>query len=264
MSKALLTAAILGVLSQAASAQTGEPADPMRTWRGWELGGQLSYYRFEEPDHGVKIRGPNAGVTGAYTFSGGRQVFFRIDSRLSYDSLDYEGSGTLDTIPNWIFEIRGVLGRDFLPGSRISLSPFAGIGYRNLYNDLRGTTSTGAVGYQRFSSYLYLPLGLTTRFKLSDSLVIAPTIEYDFFIKGEQVSQLSDTNLGYGDATNRQDDGYGYRVSLMAEKGAWAFGPWMHYWSIEASDIVPVGFGISVFEPKNETREYGFDLKYRF
>lgn len=264
MSKALVIAAILGVLSQAAAAQTGEPADPRRTWRGWEFGGQLSNYRFVEPDHGVKIQGPTAGVTGAYTFSGARQLFFRVEGRLAYGSLDYEGSGTLDTIPNWIFEMRGVLGRDFLPGSRISLSPFAGFGYRHLYNDLRGTTSTGAVGYQRFSSYLYAPLGLTARFKLSDSWVIAPTIEYDFFIKGEQVSQLSDTRIGFEDATNNQDDGYGYRVSLMAEKGAWAFGPWMHYWSIEESDTAPIGFGISVFEPKNETREYGFDLKYKF
>lgn len=264
MSKALVTAVILCVLSRAASAQTAEPADPGRTWRGWELGGQLSNYRFAEPEYGVKIEGPAAGVIGAYTFSGARQLFFKVDARLAYGSLDYEGSGRLDTIPNWIFEMRGVVGKEFLPGSRFSLSPFAGFGYRNLYNDLRGTTSTGAVGYQRFSSYLYAPLGLTARFKASDSLVIAPTIEYDFFIKGEQVSQLSDTGLGFNDATNRQDDGYGYRVSLMAEKGAWAFGPWMHYWKIEESNLVPIGFGISVFEPKNETREYGFDVKYRF
>ncbi|MEX0958512.1 MAG: outer membrane beta-barrel protein [Burkholderiales bacterium] len=264
MRKVLATAAIFGVLSQVASAETGEPADPGRTWRGWELGGQLSNYRFEEPDFGVKIQGPKAGVTGAYTFSGKRKLFFRMDGRLAYGSLDYEGSGTLDSIPNWIFEVRGVLGKDFLPGSRTSLSPFAGLGYRYLYNDFRGTTSTGAVGYQRFSRYLYLPLGLTARFKLGDSWVIAPTIEYDFFIKGEQVSQLSDTNLGFGDVTNSQDDGYGYRVSLMAEKGAWAFGPWMHYWKIERSDIVPVSSSIGFFEPKNETREFGFDVKYRF
>lgn len=264
MSKVLVTAAILGVLSQAASAQTGEPVDPRRTWHGWELGGQLSNYRFVEPDHGVKIQGPKAGVISAYTFSGARQLFFRVDGRLAYGSLDYVGSGTLDTIPNWIFEMRGVVGWDFLPGSRISLSPFAGLGYRNLYNDLRGTTSTGAVGYQRFSSYLYAPLGLTARFKLSESLVVAPTIEYDFFIKGRQVSQLSDTRIGFADATNSQDDGYGYRVSLMAEKGAWAFGPWMHYWNIEESDIVPIGFGFSAYEPKNQTREYGFGVRCRF
>lgn len=264
MSKALITAAMLAVLSTVASAQTGEPADPLTTPRGWEVGGQLSNYRFEEPDQGVEIWGPRIGVTGAYTFAGASQWFFRIDGRYAYGAFEYEGSGTADGLPDWILETRGVLGKDFLPRSGVSLSPFVGLGYRYLYNDLRGTTSTGAVGYQRFSSYVYVPLGLTARFALNGSWVIAPTIEYDFFIQGEQFSQLSDTGLGYADATNTQDKGYGYRVSLMAEKGSWAFGPWLNYWSIEESDTVPVGFGTSVFEPQNQTREYGLDVKYRF
>lgn len=264
MSKARITAAILGVMAPVVSAQTSEPAAVPLTPRGWEVGGQLSNYRFEEPEQGVRIRGPRAGVTGAFTFAGASPWFFRIDGRYAYGALDYEGSGTADRLPDWILETRGILGRDFLARSRASVSPFAGLGYRYLYNDLRGTTSTGAVGYQRVSSYFYLPLGITARFALGGSWVIAPTVEYDFFIRGEQVSYLSDTGLGYADANNSQDDGYGYRISLMAEKGAWAIGPWMQYWSIEESDTVPVGLGTSVFEPRNQTREYGLDLKYRF
>ena len=69
--------------------------------------------------------------------------------------------------PDWIFETRAVVGKDYLPRSGISLSPFAGLGYRYLYNDLRGTTSTGAVGYQRYSQFLYAPVGLTSRFPVN-------------------------------------------------------------------------------------------------
>lgn len=264
MSKALITAAILVAISPVASAQTSGSADPLVTRRGWEVGGQLSDYRYEEANIGAKIRGGRVGITGAYTYTGASRWFFKIDGRNAYGSLKYEGSGTLDSVPDWIFETRGVLGKDFLPRSGVSLSPFAGLGYRYLYNDLRGTTSTGAVGYQRYSEYLYAPLGLTSRIKVNGQWVLATTIEYDYFIRGRQTTQFTDTGQGYSDANNKQSKGYGYRLSVIAEKGSWAFGPWMHYWSIEDSDIVPIGFGVRGFEPRNQTREYGLEVKYRF
>ena len=264
MNKALIAAAILVAISPVASAQKSVTADPLVTRRGWEIGGQLSDYRYEEPSVGATIRGPRVGITGAYTFANARHWFFRIDGRNSYGSLQYEGSGKLDSVPDWILETRAVLGKDFLPRSGVSLSPFAGVGYRYLYNDLRGTTSTGAAGYQRYSQYLYAPLGLISRIKVNGQWVIAPTIEYDYFIKGRQKTQLTDIGQGFIDANNKQDKGYGYRLSVMAENGPWAFGPWMHYWNIENSDIVPIRFDRRGFEPKNETREVGLEVKYRF
>ena len=261
MKKSIITAALCVVVFQSASAQS---ADPLATPAGWEIGGQLSNYRYEEPTLGVKLWGPRVGVTGAYTFVSAEHWFLKFDGRLAYGSLKYEGSGTQDSVPDSIFETRVVVGKDFLSGSSVSLSPYAGLGYRYLYNDSRGTSSTGAIGYQRFSNYLYAPVGLTLRAKIASQWVISPTIEYDYFIKGRQDSQLTDTGLGLSDASNKQDKGYGYRASLMIEKGAWAFGPWIQYWRIEDSDIVPVGFGFGVQEPQNETREYGVEVRYRF
>jgi hypothetical protein len=264
MKQSIVSAAICLVVSQSALAQTQVPADPLATPPGWQIGAQLSDYRYEEPTLGVKIWGPRVGITGAYTFVSAEHWFLKVDGRFAYGSLKYEGSGTQDSIPDSIFETRVVLGKDYLPGGAVSLSPYAGLGYRNLYNDARGASSTGAIGYQRYSNYLYAPVGLTLRTKIASHWVIAPTIEYDYFIKGRQDSQLTDTGLGLGDASNKQDKGYGYRLSLMAENGAWAFGPWMQYWRIEDSDIVPVGFGFGAQEPQNETREYGLEMRYRF
>jgi hypothetical protein len=45
--------------------------------------------------------------------------------------------------------------------------PYAGLGFRYLYNDLRGTSSTGAIGYRRESHYFYVPLGVTLRVPLA-------------------------------------------------------------------------------------------------
>lgn len=264
MRKILIIAAIFGAVSSPAAAQTGPPAVSLATRPGWEAGGQLSGYRYEEPNQGVKIWGPRIGPAGAYTYSHTGRWFFKGDARYSFGELHYQGSGTKDQVPDSIFEVRGVFGKDLFPGGGVSLSPYAGLGFRYLYNDLRGTTSAGYAGYRRHSYYLYLPLGLSSRFGIAGQWVIAPTLEYDYFMRGRQVSQLTDANPGYIDARNTQNKGRGYRLSVMAEKDRWTFGPWMHYWNIEDSDIVRVSPTKGGIEPKNRTREAGVEVRYRF
>ena len=175
----------------------------------------------------------------------------------------------MDDVPDWIAEVRAVIGRDYPMGDGVALSPYIGFGYRYLYNDLTGYTSTGAVGYERYSHYFYVPVGVTLRFRASERWVIAPTLEYDWFLTGRQKSKLSDTGNGFSDANNEQDRGRGYRASLMFESRHWAFGPWLHYWNIKDSDTVFVGFDLLgratfVTEPENWTREYGIEFRYRF
>jgi hypothetical protein len=74
---------------------------------------------------------------------------------------------------------------------------------------------------------------------------------------------LTDTGLGYGDAYNTQRTGRGYRLSVMAEKDRWAFGPWFHCWNIEDSDSVRISPTKIGFEPKNRTLEAGVEVRYR-
>jgi len=260
-----VVAALLAAISTTAAAQTGQP-DPLLTRRGWEVGGQVSKYHYEEPDF-MNLKGNQFGAVGAYTFTSPNRVYSRIDGRVAYGSLKYEGSGTRDNIPNWIAEARAVIGRDFLVSDNVALSPYIGLGYRYLYNDLRGYAVVGNttyVGYRRYSHYVYAPVGVTLRMRTGDQWVIAPTLEYDAFLGGRQQSKLSDTGLGYSDASNEQDTGRGYRASLMVEKGHWSFGPWLQYWNIKDSDVVPIGLGKAAMEPANWTREYGLELRYRF
>jgi hypothetical protein len=264
LKKIITGAAVLLAISSVATAQTASQPNPPGTRPGWELGAQIAGYHYEEPDF-VKIFGARTGIVGAYTFTGPGGLFSRIDARGSYGRLRYEsnGTGTQDHIPDSILEARAVIGSDFRAGGRIALSPYFGLGYRYLYDDLRGYSSTGGVGYRRYSNYLYAPLGLTTRIRVGD-WVLAPTVEGDLFIRGRQVSKLSDTGLGYMDATNRQDKGYGYRYSFMVEKDRWAFGGWTHYWHIKDSDVQPIGLGRAGREPENWTSESGIEVRYRF
>jgi len=261
----ILAVALFTALSTASAAQGTTQPNLLLTRGGWEIGGQVSHYQYEEPNF-MKLEGERTGFVGAYTFTGPNRVYTRIDLRVSYGLLEYEsvGTGTMDDVPDWIGEARVVVGRDYLTGASIALSPYIGFGYRFLYNDLRGYSSTGAVGYRRYSHYYYVPVGVTARFRAGERWVVAPTVEYDWFLSGRQESKLSDTGLGLPDVTNDQKNGRGYRANLMLETGRWAFGPWFHYWKIKDSEIVPIGGGLGVIEPENSTREYGVELRFRF
>jgi hypothetical protein len=259
-------AAVLLAISSAAIAQTAQaPGDPLLTRPGFQAGAQIAHYHYEEPGI-AKLIGPRAGGVGSYTLARAG-LLFKAEVRGSYGRLKYQGSGTQDRVPDSIFETRLLVGKDFLVGDGIALSPYAGLGYRALYNDLRGYSQIGAqtyAGYRRYSKYVYAPVGLTARIGLRDRWVLAPTVEYDLFIRGRQDTKLSDVGGCNQDVTNKQTSGYGYRTAFMVENSRWAFGPWLHHWSIDASDIQPIGCGSFGREPKNWTREAGIEVRYRF
>src|ERR1700693_6273808 len=107
MKKILAVVALLLASSTAAIAQTSREPDPLATRRGWEVGGQLAHYHYEEPDF-AKLIGTRGGILGAYTFTRANGMFFRVDGRGSYGALKYQGSGTQDSVPDVIVETRGV------------------------------------------------------------------------------------------------------------------------------------------------------------
>jgi hypothetical protein len=265
MKALVVVAAMLGA---AATAQTN--ASNLATRPGLEVGGQAANYQYLEPDF-AKFSGDRVGILGAYTFTGSEGFFSRIDARGSYGALTYTGSGTQNYVPDLILETRAVVGRDVLPASGVSLSPYVGLGYRYLYNDFRGYSTDGTttfVGYRRYSRYHYAPIGLTARIDIGGGLIFAPTVEVDVFLWGRQKSKLSDTGLGYIDVSNRQNKGRGHRLYLMFERDRWTVGAWTHYWHIEDSDTRFAGVvnGIPRFgsEPENYTRESGLEIRYRF
>jgi hypothetical protein len=257
--------AALTATSADGMAQTETARAALATRPGWEIGLQGAQYRYEEPGF-MKLTGNRGGLTAAYTFTNARGAFSRIDVRESYGRLKYEstGTGSASSIPDLIVEGRVVTGWDFFAGQGFSFSPYAGAGYRYLYNDLRGYTSTGAAGYRRESNYIYAPLGFTARVHLGSRWVLAPTLETDIFVQGRQKTRLSDAKVGVHDVINSQGSGRGYRGALTIEKDHWALGAWTHYWRIGDSDVKSIGAGLAGLEPRNRTRESGLEIRYRF
>ena len=201
----------------------------------------------------------------------------KLDGRGSFGQVDYSSAstGSSDGINDYILDGRVLAGYDFYC-SEDALTTYAfytGIGYRYLNDAGGGTvTTTGAHGYDRESSYLYLPAGLEATMPLSEYWKLISTFEFDLLIKGKQESHLSTAFPLYADLSNNQNSGYGLRGSFQfqktGEKIDLSFEPFVRYWSIENSEVgtvnyagVAIGYGL---EPKNDTVEAGAGLSVSF
>lgn len=252
----------IGIAAALCSAAAAAQRDPLATRGGWEAGVQASTYKYEEPNF-ARLEGDRVGASGAYTFTAANRAFSRLEGRFSYGELDYTGSGTSQGEPDHLLELRALAGRDYRAGNKV-WAPYVGLGYRYLFADGRGVTSTGKLGYRRYSRYFYVPLGVALRIPLGERWVLAPRLEYDAFANGNQSTKLSDISPLLPDINNRQSRGHGARAELMFEGPRWSFGLWTHYWNIKDSDIQALTATIGLLEPGNTTRESGVEARLRF
>jgi hypothetical protein len=248
-----------------------------QTLPGFEIGPELYYYAYREPGFIVQ-HGPFAGVDASYTLKAGTW-FLRLNGEAAIGYLDYksDASGRLDGIWNYKAEPRVLVGDDLPLSDTVSASPYAGIGYRLLYEAQSGrTTDRGFAAYDRLSQYFYVPLGLRFSMRLGD-WVLRPSAEYDWFIHGIQKSYISGLAAAPGvvaqrDLTNQQETGYGARAELLVDApqswGPISFGPFIRWWVIGGSrpSTVPAsgGFVIIATEPHNNTLEAGATLRWHF
>jgi hypothetical protein len=249
--------------------------DSLKTETGNEIGISFTDYNYWEPNQSVNDTGSLYGLE--YERTQAFDEFFIIgDVIYKQGSLFYNSrnTGSASGQNTHYYDIRGLIGKDYSFNS-YNISPFIGIGYRNLYNDARGLSSTHSAGYQRTISYTYIPVGLIHRTLLQDAK-LETRVEYDYLLSGTVNSNLSDT-IGYNsitaypDASNTQKSGWGFRLSSSYQKSSWALTPYFNYWFIQNSDIVygkatiaGVTYSGGVLEPTNTTVEYGIKVSYKF
>lgn len=234
------------------------------------FGPEISYIKYEEPGV-MKETGIMYGIAGSYAYRNG--IILKIEGKFACGQLDYDGStwgGTplkINSIPNYMLEPRGLLGWDFTAGA-VTITPYAGIGYRYLNDNMQEKYSGG---YKRESNYLYLPLGLEFAANFGSGWSLEASGEYDLFIWGKQKSYLSDAIPGAADIENKQNQGYGARGSiLIAKKGervGFKVGPYVNYWNIADSEralFTYSGVLYSGYEPKNNSTEIGCKLVVMF
>ena len=229
-------------------------------------------YRYEEPGV-MTLKAPKIGLdySGTYVVApqwpnrGGRW-FLRGEFSYASGQADYSSpiSGNLDNTENWYYEARAFIGRDLDMDSYV-LAPYVGIGFRYLFNDLRGVTSGGSNGYRRENTYQTAIVGITHKMRLSPQARLITSLEYMHLLKGEQTAKLSDLATGCADIALDQNSGYGLRLSSLWRESNWSIGPRITYWNIKASEIArSCTPSRDWLEPKNTTTELGVKAAYHF
>jgi hypothetical protein len=250
-----------------------------------DMGYEIFYYRYQEPDIGVMIHGPMGGYFADYAYRPADPGFFNnfltnvymLQARYaSSRDLEYKGTGIVKNKHDDAMEFRGLIGKDYFIGTELRVTPYFGFGYRYLKDRGNGQLSNAnGYGYDRKSHYYYLPLGGDMAINMPDNWEIDLNAEYDIFIQGMQKSFLSDGDqfTGYNnpDVTNRQDHGYGIRGSIKFIKRGTILDffvePYIRFWNIDQSKIETAtvdGQFLYLAEPKNNTTEYGSRFGVQF
>jgi len=251
----------------------------LKTKSSNELGLTISSYSYLEPSLSVSMKAINWGIdyTGIYAF--GNNWFVLGNVNYNNGQVSYSGTGTQSGIPQYYFDIKGAIGHDFT-FEEFNLSLYTGLGYRFLSQQWGGSsTSTGAVAYDRQSTYNYIPLGVIHRYSVPDNAELETTFEYDYLLSGNQYSGLSTLNgtrggityKGTPDVNNYQNSGYGLNLTVMYKESNWGIGPYIKYWNIQKSNTNYATISVngtptrySAYEPANSTNEYGIKAIYRF
>ncbi len=271
-----------------------------------EIGLETYAISYREPGL-MKDQGILSGLYGSYTYrtrdnqqiqsfkDAWRDRFkinkFMAEGRLARGKVDYESddSGTLDGLPYYTFELRGLLAYEMPMIPSGCITPYFGVGFRYLKDDSGGkTTTTGHWSYDRESRYIYIPIGLEITKQLKNKWSVGLTCEYDIFLFGKQKSHLEDGGAWILDdgqyyaldtLENDQEEGFGLRGSLKImrqhEKWDFVFEPFVRYWSLKDSLLAQwtslsgsvlwysdpaYRYPIYGYEPENHTTEYGFRL----
>ena len=242
---------------------------PMHGYSEQELTLDVSHYLYEEEVNGAFFMKDEAAPAfislGLRDWEGqqgpGSEYDFLYTAEVTYGVVDYSSAGT------------GTMEKDYYKGRLEGLftynlgpvKPFIGLGYRALYDDSGGkTTSTGHVGYDRLSQYVYIPIGGI--FQLGSGFSFKG--QFNYLAYGQQTSYFSTFSPLCSDLENEQTGGFGFDAAanfkITDRTSIYAF---YRYWDIDDSNPNTfvcgnfVGVGL---EPQNVTNEAGIGVAFKF
>lgn len=264
---------------------TKQKLDPRRT-HTFDVSQEVYGYKYTETIP-ITIHGIMMGYHLKYAYRPPDNNFlnnmaintYMLEGRVASGETDYKGSGKITDEPNDNYEVRGLVGKDFVLADRSIITPYVGLGYRYLLNESNDRRSTtGQYGYDRRSHYFYLPMGITAEIPFGRWRTQL-NLEFDYFLRGRQYSDLSAVNpyiwppnAYLPNIENEQQDGVGGRASLKIlyswPRVSVFVEPFFRYWKIDDSEVIienlpgygPVGF----LEPRNQTLEFGTGFGIQF
>jgi hypothetical protein len=258
-------------------------------WKNdFSLGLEVQHYHYKEPEtqyirrygwEWMEDKALMVGINGSYRLSWQDKLFVQPETRILWGKEDYKTgwgyrfrAGLGYKVPNFIFEPRFLVGGNVkILHNQLTFSPYAGVGYRLKIDDgEKAKFPEGDALHYRKSNYVYIPLGASVGYKLSDTWSMSAKGEYDYFVKGWQYSRGWDTSP----AEFKQKSGYGLKgeVSVSyaySDKLSFSVSPYIHYWNMKKSkdaekyDYVN-RYSYVTAEPKNITVESGIRFGVSF
>jgi hypothetical protein len=208
------------------------------------------------------------GLTGWYEVYDTYGI--RFEGNISRGDTHYDSyrTGSMDGIPELHAELRTMVNHHHINQKGYAFTPYIGLGYRYLDSDAGDMYSTtGHYGYDRQQTYLYSPIGIevTTPIRPSRQWQSTVGVEYDYFIHG---NNESDVSLTCGSSLKfDQSSGYGWRFKTSfikkTAKQNILIEPFYKYWHIDTSSVTNCG-QYSFIEPRNDSTELGVSLGYLF
>jgi len=270
----------------------------------FSLAGLFYYYHYDERDKIKKFTGEWNGGEGKYIFrpQPGNLLYNPIINFFSFEGSYASGKNnktgnTTKTdgstvkvieknVPGNMFNLRTLLGRDFLPLTNLRLTPYLGFGIRYKADQSGGyyqllNDGTPVIGYDRSEIYYYIPIGLTSDLLINDINEISLNLEYDYLVKGTENDHFSDANQytdvpAFGNVTSNngsfsQNRGFGLRSSIKYLRHFSLVDtfiePYIEYWNINASKSATVyetGQNTTTNAHKNNTVELGCKFGIEF
>jgi hypothetical protein len=260
----LLVCLLWGAVDNPQAAETQTEASlpsEVLTAPNWEIAPEISWFQYKEPGT-MKNSGWLYGAAVSHTWYKPRQ-FFRLEGEVCAGTVEYEGSlmdgtpYTMDDNRDTLVNLRALWG-DLWQTEGCEDQFYAGFAYRFLNDD----STQDPAGYQRYSNYFYLPIGLRTHHDLAGNWQLGFGGEFDLLLVGVQISEIDTGDTS--SVTNVQWPGFGGRLSAELRHRSrsvdLALAPFVQYWWVDESSVTDDGW----YEPRNNTLQAGLSVIWRF
>ncbi len=205
----------------------------------------------------MQEKGALIGLKGSVTRHLGRDNKLVFAGEIAMGDSDYTGSyvgGNYGELrfngqSRFLLEVSVAYRQSIPQWSDVAFS--VGVGYRRLTDNLQ---EAGPAGYQRVNDRVYLAMGVEKPFHRG-SWTISPGINYRSALWGNQYSAIA----GGLDKKQKGASGYELYVNFAHNPSRITVTPFLRTW--DANDSAVTG---GFYEPRNDTREVGVALTYRF
>lgn len=222
---------------------------------GLRLGLSTGFTHYRESQ--MQLAGPNLGLQLEWAQPWGLERWvLQAQGLLSAPNYSSPVSGSIDRRTTRETAWRALYSLS-APGKASAGRWDAGLEWQTYYNDLRGTTSVGHVGYERERYGLWALAGYQ-----SPAAPAQPQgaqhwrLEAAVLLQGVAVSHLSQVSTSYGDAVNRQNRGVSLRAERSYRYAPGEFRPYLGVSWVDDSDVQRQT-NASVMEPANTTWQLG-------